>query len=343
MIIWLTGTCLGILPSVGNMSVKPLFMKLSHGEKSSVDLNRSELYGLGLNIKDYNGPGARSSLGDGNSRHYRSASTETTGSKHPFAQSPRPYTPPIGQANSQRENEIARDSLAIDEEDLFPPRSESNLSSHRSQINNNNNNNTSVVAPLRIQTSRRSHGIHGGSQSNLQSPPLAAQSSEHFNTSATMSPASVRSSFDRALPRIRSRSDLTSLTHADAVRQARRQFQEKEAAKDRKYAQDEIRAMEKQAAREERKTRKSVTISEGARGKRTKSDVTNEKVGGLVGTDYNSTSHRAAPFHADSSGSDSYHQSRRSSTKKKTHSLWTEFVLWLRTRIFKLGRKATRR
>lgn len=323
-------------------AVKPILKKLTHSEKNSLDLNRSEIYGLGLNVSDYNGPGGRSSLGDGgvgNSRHYRSTSTETTASSkmfvHPFAQSPRPYTPPLGQANSHRENEFAHDNLAISEDEVFPPRSQSTLSSHRVQVNNNN----SGPGTLRIQTSRRTN--HSGSQSNLHSP-LAIHSSDHISPSAAMSPISVRSSFDR-IPRIRSRSDLSTISHADAVRQARRQFQEKEAAKDRKHAQDEIRAMEKQTARDEKKHgRKSTATSIGGRSKRSRSDLTqNEKTAGLVGTDYNSTSRRPLPFHADSTGSGREHRAAQSA-KKKTHNLWTEFVLWMRTKLFKIGRKASR-
>lgn len=325
------------------MSVKPILRKLTI-ERNSIDLNSPEGYGLGLNVPDYDGSGGRSSLNDVNDpprHHHRSASIETTASSkqfvHPFAQSPRCHTPPMSPANSQRENEYAANGLAINEEGLFPLRSESNLSSHRMRVNNR----TGAV-PLHIQTSRRTFGNYGGSQSNLPSP-LTLHSSDQLSTSAAMSPSSVRSSFDRAIPRIRSRNEISTLSHADAVRQARRQFEEKEAAKDRKHAQDEMKAMEKQ---ERKLGRKSATWSEGdARSKRSRSDLTNEKIGGLVGTDYNSTTHRPPPVHTESSGQippRNQHPAAHS-TKRRTHSMWTALVLWLRTKIFKLGRRASRR
>lgn len=327
------------------MSVKPILKKLTI-ERSLIDLNRPEGYGLGLNLPlnlpDYNGPGARSLLNDVNDsprHHHRSASLETTASSkkfiHPFAQSPRCQTPPMVSANPQWENEHAAESAAGNEEGLFPLRSEANVSSHRVRVNNRGG-----PVPLRIQTSRRTFGNHGGSQTNLQSP-LTIHSADQLSASAAMSPSSVRSSFDRAIPRIRSRNEISSLTHADAVRQARRQFEEKEAAKDRKHAQDEMKALGKQGKKH---GRKSATWSEGdGRPKLSKSDLTCEKIEGLVGTDYNSTTHRSPPVHTERTGkSPRRDRLPASSTKRKTHNMWTEFVLWLRTRLFKLSRRASR-
>lgn len=314
-----------------------MFKRLGSREKNSLDVNRSDVYGLALYIPDYNGPGAHSSLSGGiGSRHYRSTSTETTASSkkfvHPFAQSPRPYTPPMSQTNFQRENDAARDSLAMGEEDYFP-RSESNLSSHRAQVNKNNN--PSGPAPLRIQTSRRAYT----SQTTLHSPQIATNSKDQINT--MISPSSIRSSFERAIPKMRSHSDLkeTPIGYHNAVKHARLAFEKKQNEKDQKIALEEAKAAERQKEREERQNRKSAT---SARSKRSRSDLTNgmnEKSGEAIGVDYNNTSHRTppVPVHIESYGSNSRGEGR--SAKKSIHSLWVEFILWLRTKIFKLGRR----
>jgi hypothetical protein len=140
--------------------------------------------------------------------------------------------------------------------------------------------------------------------------------------------------------RIRSRSEVDTRPRAETIQEARRKFQEKEQAKEEKAAREEIKALEKRQHKEakeiDRQHRRS-SASEVTRSKRSKSDLTfHEKTEVLVGRDYNSASYQAPPL----STEDNFTPPPRSNTTKlKTHSAWTKFVMWLRTRFLRMSKK----
>jgi len=141
--------------------------------------------------------------------------------------------------------------------------------------------------------------------------------------------------------RIRSRSD-TPNVHIETVQEARRKFQERELAKEEKAAREEVRALEKRQQREamkiERGHRRS-SASDRTRAKRSRSDLTSlgEKGEPFIAREYSSTGQGQNPV---AGGGETFNQPRRSGTaKRKTHSTWTKFMMWLRTRILRMSKK----
>lgn len=150
--------------------------------------------------------------------------------------------------------------------------------------------------------------------------------------------------------RVRSRSDVDMFVHPDTVQEARRKFQAREQAKAEKAAQEEARAVEKRNqrdARREKDGRKS-TASDRSRCKRSevktsRSDLSTnqEKSDEFVSRDYNTATPQPAP----AMGDYTFEPPKRtktgaSTTKKKTHSAWTSFMMWLRTRFLRMGRSS---
>lgn len=157
-----------------------------------------------------------------------------------------------------------------------------------------------------------------------------------------MSPVSaIRNSLDKGF-RIRSRSEVDARVQSETIQEARRKFQEKEQAKEEKAAREEIRALEKRQQKEarqiERGHRRS-SASNDTRSKRSKSDLTMQEKDVFVGRDYNSALQQQTPTFA-SVGDEQFYQPRRSGTAKlKTHSAWTKFVMWIRTRFIRMSKK----
>jgi hypothetical protein len=351
--------------------VKPILKKLTQSESNSLDLDRpaAEQNTGGIEIYNY---GNRSSHDVATSRrgyHHRSTSsasqfsTTTTGSGHrtfpgtssgsfihPFQQTQtRPFTPPPGLGasyqNSLREDEHDGESahnrspvLTEDEEQFrhHNIRSASNISNRTPSITGPS---TSPVIsnPLRLQTKNNS-----ASRLALATSHTSLHNfSELGSPTETMSPASaIRTSMDKGF-RIRSRSEVDSRPRAETIQEARRKFQEKEQLKEEKAARQEIKALEKKQHKEakeiDRQHRRS-SASEATRSKRSRSDLTSyEKGDGLVARDYNSASYQEPPLPADEAFQSP--RPRSHTTKQKTHSAWTKFVMWLRTRILRMNKK----
>jgi len=346
--------------------VKPILKKLTQSERNSLDLDRpaAEQDGLGIHTSGY-GTGSRSShdvvFSQTGRRGYHNRSTSgtsqfstaTAGSVHrtgsfvhPFQQTPRPYTPPLAPSyqGSLMGSEYSRDrdspALTEDEDQLrHTIRSTSNLSNRTPPLTGASS--PIISQPLRIQTipTPNSRLALSTSHSNLHS--TLNLNSDLISPTDTMSPTSaVRSSIDKGF-RIRSRSEVDTRARSESIQEARRKFERKEQAKEEKAAREEIRALEKRNQKEarqiERGHRKSST-SDGARSKRSKSDLTmHEKGDGFIGWDYNSVPIQTPPHTAES-----FEGTRRGrttvSTKKKTHSAWTRLVMWLRTRFMRMGK-----
>jgi hypothetical protein len=345
--------------------LKPVLRKFTQSEKNSLDLNRPAIeQGLGLYASDY-GTGSRSVhdvtfQSPRRGYHNRSTSgtsqfsTATAGSGHragsfvhPFQQTPRPYTPPLAPSytGSLMGSEYSRDSpVFVEDEDQtrhYPP-----MRNVSSPSNNSTTLNVNTTQPsLRIQTKPTSSSrlVHGSSQTNIHSS-LTDLSSDIISPADTMSPSSaIRSSMDRGY-RIRSNSQVDTRSREESIREARRKFEEKELAKEQKAHLAEVKAIERQNLREakqmEKGQRKSSFSDTITRSKRSKSDLTAQEKGDtFLGRDYNSVPVLSPPVTTeDNFGPPRRSRTGASTTKKKTQSAWTQFMLWLRTRFLRMSK-----
>jgi hypothetical protein len=353
-------------------NLKPILRKLTQSEKNSLDLDRPAAEQDGLGIFDY-GTGSRSAhdvaFNHTTRRGYHNRSTSgtsqfstaTTGSGprtgsfvHPFQQTPRPYTPPIAASyqNSLRESEHSNSPVLDEDEDKIGHqttfRSTTNLSSLSNRTPSLTGGTTSsspvISQPLRIQTKQptSSRLILATSHTSLHNtlyPDLL--SSDLTSPTDTMSPSTIRTSIDKGF-RIRSRSDVDTGVRSTTIQEERRKFDEKEQLKNERLAQLEVQALEKRQAKEARRIEKAHRRSSASSGRpqRSRSDLTmpvQEKGGDGFARPYNSVLMQAPPF-----AGDEFEPPRRSytvisDTKKKTHSTWTKFMMWLRTRFIRMG------
>lgn len=291
-------------------------------------------------------------------------STATAGSGHrgvsfvhPFQQTPRPYTPPLAPSisyqNSLRESEYSeRESPALETstEDEDQVRRPDLLRNHSSTNQTSPSlTNTSSPAllqePLRIQTKSSPSRLALGTSStslHIHNPVGGLTANPELGSpSETMSPSSLRTSIEGF--RLRSRSEAGDSHRPETIQEARRRFYEREQAKEEKLAREEIKIREKQAQKEarqiERKHRRSSAASE-ARSKRSKSKSDpsrNEKRSGSLTREHFQPGHNAYRYPHPYIEPPS--KSFTKSAKKKTHSAWTKLMMWLRTRIIRMGRK----
>lgn len=165
----------------------------------------------------------------------------------------------------------------------------------------------------------------------------------------------LRSSLDRSGFRLRSRSEVEAVTRQEQVRQARRKFEEKEKAKDEKYAREQVRKREradtKEAQRHERVNghhRKSslgggrLSMSMDKRASRKSTEIgasggsgATERTGLTIHERWHAPSKATLNTRADDVRFD---PAEKRTAKRKTTGAWTAFVLWLRTRLLKIGR-----
>ncbi|EON98567.1 hypothetical protein UCRPA7_5891 [Phaeoacremonium minimum UCRPA7] len=197
------------------------------------------------------------------------------------------------------------------------------------------------------------------------------------SSAAPMSP--LRSSLDGMGFRLRSRSEVDTVARRDDIREARRKFEEREKIKEEKYDREQIRKQERrenrQAAAQLRKhhaasdpvrptasrknspstitttlsgtqiigggaPRKSESGSVRPSGHRKSSATPDEKGLGFASSNYDAVPGGATPSFGPNVD-DVHFQTpkRRSTAKKRTQSYWTGFILWLRTRLLRMGRK----
>lgn len=361
--------------------MKPILRKFTQSEKNSLDLDRPAVEQDGLGIYDF-GNGSRSAHDvafvhtSRRTYHNRSTSgtsqfsTATSGSNHragsfvhPFQQTPRPYTPPLGGSssyqNSLRESEQSIHSPALAEDEEQHDQPQVHLRNNSSLANQNNTNNTNRAPSLTSATT----------PSNLNTPPLRLQTKHAISSSRlarashtslsstlilspdfasptdTMSPASaIRSSFDRGF-RIRSRSDIVQ---TQTVEEARREFNARERAKDEKAAQEEVEALNKRNKREAKRQiggeHRRSSASEATRSKRSKSDLTIQHEKGVFGHEYGSAPMDVPPA-MEGEGFEEPKRSRTTSSahnfKKKSNGTFHAVVMWIRTRILRLKRKTS--
>ncbi|KAI1840671.1 hypothetical protein JX266_013133 [Neoarthrinium moseri] len=224
----------------------------------------------------------------------------------------------------------------------------------------------SSQAELNLQLEQESPG-------SINAPPSTHRGvASPTSPVASMSPFS-RSSFEAVgFPRLRAKSDLDTATRAEHLREARRKVLAKEQAKEERQAQKEIRQRERAdnkraqeaerraaAIRKEREAaRRQDEISALAEAMPPKSKHARKISGTSSGRP--STSHMRHPVESEKPASGnhdtvetssppfvsqagggrnvSFQSSRRTNTaKKKTHGAWTAFILWLRTRLLRMG------
>ncbi|KAJ4271474.1 hypothetical protein NW762_000177 [Fusarium torreyae] len=227
-------------------------------------------------------------------------------------------------------------------------------------------------------SSRKPHSIVTRSRSDLHlntgsttaldsasstSPPSGSFVSPQMIAASTSSNAMspLRSSLDMGGFRLRSRSEVDTATRQDHVREARRKFEEKEKAKEEKYAREQIRKQERAESREAHRFNKSgrkgsfaasrISCDRVSSSTDIRPTISRKNTGNGVGLglttenekmDFATRSYDTVPTGQTPPRADDVHfQSthRNNTTKRKTTGAWTAFVLWLRTRLLKLGRR----
>lgn len=203
--------------------------------------------------------------------------------------------------------------------------------------------------------------------------PASFVSSGSVNTAGTSSistPLSpLRTSFEGvAFPRLRSRSELYTGDRSEQIREARRKFEERERVKAEKHDREMLRKRERRDHKEAKEIEKQgIRKSSGSfeKGRSSLSHRTSPTFGGSMSGPERAPKHgrRSAevaekPVAFKSSNYDnmaggmtpSFEPTvddvafrsaarRNHSAKRKTQGYWNEFILWLRTRLFRLGRK----
>ena len=350
--------------------VKPILRKLTQSENNSLDLDRPAAEQDGLGIYDYT-MGSRSvhdvAFNHAGRRGYHNRSTSgtsqfstaTTGSGHragsfvhPFQQTPRPYTPPLAASyqNSLRESEHSNSpGVTEDEDHRHNLRSASNCSNRTPSL-------TSIASPINPQPLLRVHTKQSTSKLALATSTIhqndypSPLSPDLITPVDTMTPASaIRTSIDKGF-RLRSRSDAEARNYirAEDVHEARRKWEEKERVKDEKAAREDIAKLEKHNQKEARKIERGhrrSSASGDTRSKRSKSDLTMQSEKGPLGTGYGSTASQDPPYsmYGIAGLDDEVPSTSRSAgynAKKKTHSAWTKFMMWFRTRFIRMGKKS---
>ncbi|KAM0477896.1 hypothetical protein ACHAPX_005663 [Trichoderma viride] len=157
------------------------------------------------------------------------------------------------------------------------------------------------------------------------------------NPITSTSPISpFRTSLDMNGFRLRSRSEMDTVSRQEQVREARRKFEAKEREKEEKYAREQIRKRERADAKEAQKT-------ERAQASKRKTSFGHTST---LSSARNSSSVRekneSEPLNGGDRPADEQFQapSRSKTAKRRTNSLWTAFILWLRTRLLKLARRS---
>ncbi|KAG6244124.1 hypothetical protein E4U25_003708 [Claviceps purpurea] len=228
----------------------------------------------------------------------------------------------------------------------------------RSEVNSSNLSSLAADSPLSAST------IPLGTAATTLTTTLSTLSTVQTNvTSSSATPMSpLRNSLDMGVFRLRSRSEVDISTHQEQVLEARRKFEAKERAKEEKYAREQSRKRERAQSKEihriektQSRLRKECTTTDSAADIALSSGNDIREVPSSSWRTEDSLSGAREKVDpgthgqpASSARSDDvrYASSKREKTiqtaktaKQKTAGVWTAFVLWLRTRLLKLGRR----
>ena len=203
----------------------------------------------------------------------------------------------------------------------------------------------------------------GTATTTLSSTPAMGFTS---SSAATASP--LGSSLDMGSFRLRSRSEVDSATRQEQIREARRKFDAKEKAKEEKHAREQLRRREKAESKEANRHAKpharlrKGSVEHGSGSTSTKSSGTDLQIpaaraamakirrsdgqGGKFDVmrekpdfsshGYETAGHGKVP-RAD--GVQFKSRKRAKNAKHQTAGVWTVFMLWVRTRLFKMRRR----
>ena len=281
--------------SKSRVKIKPLLRKFTSQENVKIDLSRSAAENEGLGIYSSSeirgGPfGEDHNIGFHNRTTSGASelSSNTTSSNrygnqyvHPMRQTPRPYTPPV--ANSYKTSidseaptiNTASDATFFDTHSRQPSSNTTTAATSYAPLPS-----TRRPPPLHVRTGSATR-LTSSSQTNLPGTPSSLRFNTDTITPSDMVSPTARSSLESAF-RIRSRSNTANtnndpVVQAATVQQMRREFKEKEAAKELKYQQAEARAQEKEAKRREKRDESERRTSEKKERKRAKSNATSEK------------------------------------------------------------------
>ncbi|KAL1890108.1 hypothetical protein Cpir12675_005523 [Ceratocystis pirilliformis] len=287
---------------------------------------------------------------------------------HPFQQTPRTSSPPlyITPVSPLDNSHFPHDYSPTIEENvnkLYPP-SPSSFAFRSSSVDARNSLEHSptyhnmrisptTLTPTYSPTYSDPHT--SPTRESLCSPSSTGPLKSLSPTSATQVMSPKRSSLDMTF-RLRSRSEVDTFTQREQIREARRKFDEKQRVKEEKYALVELEKKEREATKEAVKFEKAQlkkACSNGSSGRNSHEQAAirrgtggsndTEKVSDLrfAANNYNNITPGVAPTDdIEDAGADVNQSSGRMySAKKRTQSTWTAFILWVRTRLFKMGRR----
>ncbi|KAI9682347.1 MAG: hypothetical protein M1817_000401 [Caeruleum heppii] len=341
--------------------LRPLLKRLkSQEETNGLDLSRSAADNEGLGIYSSEiGSGYRNAADVSfnptkrGPSHYRSTSgasqfsTTTTASGnrqyvHPMRQTPRPYTPPIAHSyqNSILGSDHSADGTGVGSDEEEQLRRIVRDASYRGGPAASPSANQ---APLRIHTNLSSTRLVSDSQLNLSATPASvrprADGFEAMSPADTITPIS-RQSMERG-NKNRSRTISDPASRAESIRAARQAFSEKEAARARKAEEQERKAAEKQERKREKRQgsrSRTVNIQDPSRPKPIGSSG---KADTFAGREYSTLT----PNTTAESGANARENVRRErpDRRRRGHgkSRWMSFMIWLKTRLFRFGRKVS--
>ncbi|KAL2828115.1 hypothetical protein BJY01DRAFT_228680 [Aspergillus pseudoustus] len=314
---------------ITQVQIKPLLRRVSQNgsPSTSIDLSRSSFEhssGLGIYTSHerdsvqndlYTNFPARRKLSDFHRRSTSGTSQLSTASSsslgkpgsqyvHPMRLAPREYTPPLA-AHSCQNSYFEHDT----------PESVDVLNHSTTEINDQAGRASSGPRPrlsLHIQDNSFTR-LPGASQTNITGRSSFGYSRDNGSTLDTTTSPTSRSSLDFVF-RSRTRTSIDPVSRAATVQAARQAFEEKEAAKTRKFEQQRIKA-------EERQLKKNVKEHASLR----QGDAP------LRQANIQETIPRTsrAPHHSGSSPN----------WKSQSKSTWMLFLTWLRTRVFKVRRR----
>lgn len=326
------------------VKIKPLLRKLTGEENHSLDLSRSVVDYDDLSISDsVYGTGVRSAVDvpftstTRNGFHARSTSGTsqysigTTGSKtggqfvHPMRQTPRTHTPPISHSyqGSVLDSEYSADAVLDQDYTAGETSQYRRVSPH------------TRAPPLRLHTNSSATRLVGSQSTPSVLSASVRPSPTILNSADNMSP-STNISVDKIF-KIR-RTD--SGSQVDSIQAARDAFNAREREKEIKSEKEEARAAERESRkrlrREEENRRK---LQDRRKIKSSRSNAVS--VEDLAGKEYSDHRPTVGPATSHHAGSEPQALPGARVSKGTAQGTWIGFIVWLKMRLLKLGRKVS--
>lgn len=242
--------------------------------------------------------------------HYRSTITNPA-SQHVCRPCPPPraYTS-ISQSHraSHTESDESEDSESgtLPRSDPFPPSARARAPRLSLQINDDSFTPLSGISQTSV-TGRSSFGYARENGSALDTPSPISRSSLDF------------------VFRSKTRTSVDPVSRAATVQAARQAFQAKEEAKTRKFEEQQMKAEEKQTRRKEKQ--------------HSRTSMRDDELQSPVPEDLPEKSSVSDGPHATTAPQPSPSQSTFKTWKSRSKNTWMLFIIWLRTRVFKLRRR----